>query len=408
MQQEALNLFYYTTGIPIQFVSTDGTRYRQMPRKQKDPLERMDHAMKLASDRVRRLNEGETGAVVDDLHQHYFVHRVRSHETHTEMLVIGPVQVHEMTQERWDALFYSGGFSLQDKQLLQEHYERTPNLPFVQLKYVKLLLEQLETLDYTPVVDSIEAGEDFYEVRRAVTGAYSDEPVDHAPLEMEQEFLDALVNGDRSVLERIGDFDKYPIPPIGNGNPVRAYKNVLISGVSVAIRRVAEVGVDFRDLQHYSDAFISRVEQTDDMGNLLKLFQQMFYDLFDMVDEYRQESYSQSVIIGIKYIRNNLDSSFRLDNVAQEVGLNPRYFGTLFKEETGKTILQFVTDERIHLAKRLLKDRQNDISDVAKHVGFSSQSHFTQVFRKKVGKTPKVYQETHSTIDENDKEIPGA
>ncbi|AOM81616.1 AraC family transcriptional regulator [Salisediminibacterium beveridgei] len=407
MQQEALNLFYYTTGIPIHYLSSDGTRYQQMPRTQIDPLKRMDHIIKLAADRVRRLSGHETGAVVDDLHQHYFVRSAGSQEHHIDMLLIGPVQVHEMTQERWDALFYNGGFSLQDKALLQEHYEKTPNLPFVQLKYVKLLLEQLETLDYTGVVDSIEEGEDFYEVRRAVPGAYSDEPVDHAPFTLEQDFLDGLVNGDRSVLERIGDFDKYPIPPIGNGNPVRAYKNVLISGVSVAIRRVAQVGIDFRDLQHYSDAFITRVEQTDDMGNLLKLFQQMFYDLFDMVDEYRQESYSQSVIIGIKYIRNHLDSSFRLDNVAQEVGLNPRYFGTLFKEETGKTILQFVTDERINLAKRLLKDRQNDISDVAVHVGFSSQSHFTQVFRKKVGKTPKVYQETHSSMDEDKKEVPG-
>lgn len=396
MQQEALNLFYYTTGISIHYLSLGGSTYMQMPRKKQDPLKRMEAVSRLAADKVSQMPDGETGAIVDGLHQHYFVRAVFDNAERKGMLVIGPVQVHEITPERWDALFYEGGFSLQDKDELNTHYAATPNMPFVQLKYVKLLLEQLETLDYSPVVDSIEE-EDSVDIRRSVPGAYSDEPVDHAPIALEQEFLNALVNGDRSVLERIGDFDKFPVPPIGNGSPIRAYKNVLIAGVAVAIRRVAEVGIDFRDLQHYSDAFISQVEKTDDMGKLLKLFQQMFYDLFAMVEEYRQESYSQSVIIGIKYIRNHLDSGFRLDNVAQEVGLNPRYFGTLFKEETGKTILQFVTDERIDLAKRLLRDRQNDISDVAKYVGFSSQSHFTQVFRKKVGKTPKVYQETHST-----------
>ncbi|ADI00576.1 helix-turn-helix transcriptional regulator [Salisediminibacterium selenitireducens] len=403
MQQEMLHLFYYTTGIPIHYLALDGRPLASMPHTVSDPLNRIETVSRLASERVPAFPDGEARAIVDDLHQHYYGRSVMKNGVRTGILLVGPTQVHDITKDRWDALFYQGGFSLNEKDLIHRQYENTPKMPFIQMKYVKMLLEQLERLDYSHLTGLSEEDEDYFNVRRTIKGAFTEEPVDHAPLALEQEFLDALVAGDRSVLERISDFDKFPVPPIGNGSPVRAYKNVLISGVAVAIRRIAEVGIDFRELQHYSDRFILKVEQTEDMGSLLRLFQQMFLDLFDMVEEYRQESYSQSVLIGIRYIRNHLDSSFRLDNVAKEVGLNPRYFGTLFKEETGKTILQFVTEERISLAKRLLRDRQNDIADVAKYVGFSSQSHFTQVFRKKVGKTPKVYQETHSShvVEEN-------
>ncbi|WP_257998855.1 helix-turn-helix domain-containing protein [Fischerella thermalis] len=45
------------------------------------------------------------------------------------------------------------------------------------------------------------------------------------------------------------------------------------------------------------------------------------------------------------------------------------------------------------MAKKLLKQRKNLISEIAFQCGFNSQSHFTQQFRKMTGVTPKMYRE---------------
>lgn len=93
----------------------------------------------------------------------------------------------------------------------------------------------------------------------------------------------------------------------------------------------------------------------------------------------------------IAYINEHLRENLSLKDISNVVGMSPFYFTNLFKQSTGMTAYQYVIYRRIELAKKLLRKQGLSIAEVSEQVGFESQSHFTNVFRKHTSKTPKIY-----------------
>ena len=98
---------------------------------------------------------------------------------------------------------------------------------------------------------------------------------------------------------------------------------------------------------------------------------------------------------GIQYIRSHLHGRITLEDVAQEVGLDPKYFSRLFVSVTGERFSAYVQRERIQEAKDLLANSGRTIIDVSNSLGFSSQSYFIKVFSEVVGETPGEYLKKH-------------
>ncbi len=77
--------------------------------------------------------------------------------------------------------------------------------------------------------------------------------------------------------------------------------------------------------------------------------------------------------------------------LASEVALSPNYLSTLFHRETGMTIRQFVDLSRVEASKPLLSDPRQSIKQVAHALGYASQQHFSRVFRRVTGMSPRQY-----------------
>jgi AraC family transcriptional regulator len=93
----------------------------------------------------------------------------------------------------------------------------------------------------------------------------------------------------------------------------------------------------------------------------------------------------------IEYIEANLTADLRLEQMAENVQMSPYTFGRLFRHSTGLTPHQYVLRARIREAKRLLREGKFPIADISLQLGFSDQSHFTRVFHKMTGVTPKKF-----------------
>jgi AraC family transcriptional regulator len=93
----------------------------------------------------------------------------------------------------------------------------------------------------------------------------------------------------------------------------------------------------------------------------------------------------------IDYLDASLASEVSLGDLADLAGLSPNYFLSAFKKATGKTPHRLLTEMRIAKACELLSNPQISIVNVALAVGFSSQSHFTTVFRRFRKTTPASY-----------------
>ncbi|MBR8839560.1 MAG: helix-turn-helix transcriptional regulator [Stigonema ocellatum SAG 48.90 = DSM 106950] len=93
----------------------------------------------------------------------------------------------------------------------------------------------------------------------------------------------------------------------------------------------------------------------------------------------------------IEYINDNLEKDLTLAEVAAVVGMSMYHFSRLFKQSTRFSPHQYVLNCRIEKAKRLLARTEEAIDQISQQVGFQNQSHFTNVFRKLMGTTPKAY-----------------
>lgn len=91
----------------------------------------------------------------------------------------------------------------------------------------------------------------------------------------------------------------------------------------------------------------------------------------------------------IDYIHTYLDRDLSLGEIAEVVNISPTYFASLFKRAIGTSPHQYVIQQRVQQAKLLLSKTDLAIADIALQVGFSSQSHLTQQFKRLTGVTPK-------------------
>ncbi|WP_159885038.1 response regulator [Paenibacillus puerhi] len=126
----------------------------------------------------------------------------------------------------------------------------------------------------------------------------------------------------------------------------------------------------------------------------LKDLQQQLVDLARdgcSLIESRHRSESQlAVNEAIRYIRAQLHTELTLNECAKHVHLSSNYFVNLFKKVTGITFVQFLTQERMEQAKRLLlEDKQ--VQDIAAAVGYEDRRYFSDVFKKTVGMTPTEF-----------------
>jgi AraC family transcriptional regulator len=92
-----------------------------------------------------------------------------------------------------------------------------------------------------------------------------------------------------------------------------------------------------------------------------------------------------------KYIRENLDQTLALDDLAKVARLSPSYFIPLFQQSTGMTPHKYVLHQRVEYAKELLGYSKLSLMEVAHKCGFLDQSQFTTTFRRHTGITPGQY-----------------
>jgi AraC family transcriptional regulator len=96
------------------------------------------------------------------------------------------------------------------------------------------------------------------------------------------------------------------------------------------------------------------------------------------------------------YIEANLNNGVRLQELASLAGLSPFHFARQFKDATGLAPHQFLLRSRVERAKQLLERTELSLAEIGLTLGFSHQSHFTNVFRRMVGATPKAWREAQN------------
>ncbi|MGH8503145.1 MAG: helix-turn-helix domain-containing protein [Gammaproteobacteria bacterium] len=94
----------------------------------------------------------------------------------------------------------------------------------------------------------------------------------------------------------------------------------------------------------------------------------------------------------LDYIRANLGRDLTITELAAVANMSPHHFSLRFKNSVGVAPHRWVVRARVREAERLLRARSMSVAQVALALGFSDQAHFTVVFHRLTGTTPKRYQ----------------
>lgn len=103
---------------------------------------------------------------------------------------------------------------------------------------------------------------------------------------------------------------------------------------------------------------------------------------------------SKAITESKRFIMKNYNRNIQLKDVANHVFLSPNYFHKLFTQVTGITPHQYIINQKINAAKKMLLESDATITDIIINCGFSSQSYFNAIFKREVKITPNDYRKS--------------
>ena len=107
----------------------------------------------------------------------------------------------------------------------------------------------------------------------------------------------------------------------------------------------------------------------------------------------------------IAYIRSYYATPMTIQSLAEALCLNRSYLSSIFKQEMGVTLQQYLTDHRLTRAAELLGLKNFSIDEIAEYSGYRDTLVFSKAFKRKYGVTPTAYRKTEYARQVQRKEI---
>jgi len=134
---------------------------------------------------------------------------------------------------------------------------------------------------------------------------------------------------------------------------------------------------------------ISRSSNLSSLHQLLRSKIELFFTALEEGTEKNSTVFLIEDYIGRNYQNENLS----VKDISEHVFLSSTYVCTVFKNETGRTLNQYLTEYRMEKAKKLLLDPRYKITDISAKVGYSDGNYFGKTFKKHTGLSPSEYRE---------------
>lgn len=210
----------------------------------------------------------------------------------------------------------------------------------------------------------------------------------------EDALLEAITQGNPasalSVLDSLGNVRFSEV----SGNKLRDNQTRMISFNTLLRRTAYTAGVHPFYIDVISSNYARLIENATKEDEINDIIPYMVRSYCDLVKKRSMALYSEPIRQILVTIDASIAGDLSLKRFANELFLNTSYLSSLFKKETGKTLTDYVNENRINTAKRLLKSTTLSIQAIAASVGIPDIHYFTRLFRRETGVSPREYRKT--------------
>lgn len=226
----------------------------------------------------------------------------------------------------------------------------------------------------------------------------------HHTYEEENHMFELLGAGDPRALE---EYDRSANsserrPGKVSEDPLRNTKYLTVVTIASACRTAIRAGMDPARAYAASDLYIRKMDLMTLCDEVRCLGRDSFaFYLKEIMALGKRRAHSRPIVRCLDYIYNHLHEPIFLQDLAELTGLNHSYLSTLFKEEMGMTLSEYIMSRKMEAARNMLKYSDESYSDISAILNFSSQSHFIRAFKKYNGETPKRYREKNYRLAED-------
>lgn len=237
------------------------------------------------------------------------------------------------------------------------------------------------------------------EAKALTESGLSEDSVDvHNTLALEQTLMNFVRKGD---LDALNKFIEQPVV-VNSGkiasDQIRQQKNIFIVSCTLVSRAAIRGGMDVNDSLSLSDFYIKNCELLNNLPQIAALQLKMVVDFTTKVNKIRNGNKTTKLVIDVKnYILHHLSEQITATAIANALYISRGYLCEKFKKESGTTLSDFILSSKTEEAKQLLTLTDKSISAISEYLGFSSQSHFNNTFKKYTGVTPNRYRALRSS-----------
>lgn len=210
---------------------------------------------------------------------------------------------------------------------------------------------------------------------------------------LEAQLLDAVFCGNEAkAMALVPQFASLSLPR-RLPDELRDCKDYTIAINTLLRKKAEEAGVHPLHIDACSNQHVQLIEEIISKEQSHAVCARMVLDYCRLICKYAARNYSPLTQRTIAYINSDLTANLSLKTISEWLNVNASYLSTLFKREVGITLTDFVNQQRIEQAKKLLIVTDLPIKMIAQQCGISDIYYFSRIFKKRIGSTPKFYRE---------------
>ena len=205
-----------------------------------------------------------------------------------------------------------------------------------------------------------------------------------------------LSMGDLQSIEESKKLFRTNINGILSKDKIRHYKYLFVASTTLACRAAITGGLEAQTSYNISDLYINRVDLLDDVDDIFELQTEMITEYTLKVAAakkvpYNYATYTPEIENVLDYIYLHLHERLSLAELAEYANLSPNYLNRIFKEQTGRSIGDYILAKKVEVASNMLLNSSYSLTEIGAILGFCSTSHFVATFKRYKGITPRIY-----------------